>query len=329
MNLLFFGDVHITERDIPEIEGIFNEIMVIRQSYGANGIIITGDSFDSINPTSKELDFFSTFLRKLNLPIKLLAANSHESTTPEESVLNHFGILHDNVFICKDYADTNQLYVGHFGITESVLTRGGTVNKADLAQYRSVVLGHFHNHEIIKPNIMQLGSVRYVDFGEDPSIGKKVAVCKDYGSKEPKWFIIQLKSPYPMISLKLCQYNDSMGSRDAIIEEKVSPAKPVPQIQGKFYVSVDTLRTALDKLDPKTKVRVIFEDYDLYREFLPYSTFYSQKFFLYKEKKNFVLDLGLDRTKNETISLKDSLTKYLEINQIPEDIKQILLKEIK
>jgi len=325
---MFFGDIHITERDIPEITDIFSEILILKDKYSISGIIITGDSFDTTKPTSKELDFFSNFLRKLNTPVTILAANSHESTTPEESVLNHFGILHDKVFICKEYIDAPHLFVGHFGIKESLLTYGGTVSKSDLKQYQNVILGHFHNHELIKPNIMQLGSVRWVYFGEDPNIPKKVAICHNYNSGDKQWSIIDLKSPYPMINIELYKNNDFKESKATILPKNVQPASPGKESQAQIN-DIPNLLAYLDKLYPKTKVRVIFKDYSLYREFLPYSTKYKEMFFLFKERKDFVLDIALKSPQSETTSLKDSLIKYMDINKVPEEIKQTLLKEIK
>lgn len=203
MNLMFATDFHILEQDLPEINEIFSELLILKDKYSINKLIVPGDSFDSIKPTSKELDCLANFFRKLNIPIILIVANSHESTTPEDSIVNHFGLLNDRIFVCREYIDEDKLYVGHFGIKESVLNYGGTVSKTELKKFKNVVLGHFHNFEIIKPNIMQLSSIRYVDFGEDKNNKKRIAICLDYGEKDQKWATILLNSPYPMIDIEL------------------------------------------------------------------------------------------------------------------------------
>ena len=131
-------------------------MLIIKDRYCINKLIIPGDSFDKVSPTSKELDCLSTFLKKINLPTTLLAANSHESTTQTESVINHFGILADTINVVKEYHDENKLFVGHFIMNQSTKNYGGTVYFKTLKQYRYVILGHGHNHEICKDNWCQL-----------------------------------------------------------------------------------------------------------------------------------------------------------------------------
>ena len=197
---MFAGDFHIRENDLEEICKIFEELLSLISKAQISKVFITGDSFDKITPTSLELDCLSNFLSAIKCPVVLIAANSHESTTQEQSIINHFGILKDNITVCKEYIENNTLFVGHFGITQSALSRGGTVDKKELSSYRNVILGHFHNYELIQPNICQLGSVRYIDFGEDTSIVKRVAICYDVESKKPQWKFPAIKSCYPMIN---------------------------------------------------------------------------------------------------------------------------------
>ncbi len=103
----------------------------------------------------------------------------------------------------KEYHDENKLFVGHFIMNQSSKNFGGTVDSKTLKQYRYVILGHGHNHEMSRENWCQLGSIRYVDFGEDPNIKKVVAVCQNYESDRPKWIWIPLHSPYPMKNIIL------------------------------------------------------------------------------------------------------------------------------
>jgi DNA repair exonuclease SbcCD nuclease subunit len=328
MNLMFASDFHILESELLEINEIFAELLILKDKYSINKIIIPGDSFDSIKPTSKELDCLSNFFKNLNIPIILIAANSHESTTPEDSVVNHFGLLNEKIYVCKEYIDEERLFVGHFGVKESTLGYGGTVSKTDLRKYKNVVLGHFHNHEIIKPNIMQLGSIRYVDFGEDKNIKKRIAICLNYGETDQKWLILALNSPYSMIDIELTKNSTSITSNDASKTKNI-----VPTSSGKrncaSFLSISDITAYLDKLDSKIKIRVIFNNYDLWREFLPLSDKYKDKFFLFKEKKDFLIsEHSLAKAKNEMTSLKESLKNYLEKNKVEEEIKKIILEEI-
>jgi DNA repair exonuclease SbcCD nuclease subunit len=100
-NVLFFSDLHITQSSLKECILILEEIGSLVTQCNVDTIIDLGDTFDSLKPNSIELDVFATFIRRINRKIIILAANSQESTTQEESILNHYGILSKNVVIVK------------------------------------------------------------------------------------------------------------------------------------------------------------------------------------------------------------------------------------
>lgn len=328
MNILFASDFHILESDLTEINAIFDELLIIKDKYCINKLIIAGDSFDKINPTSKELDCLSSFLKKINTPTILLAANSHESTTQTESVVNHFGILQDTINVVKEYHDENNLFVGHFIVNSSSRNYGGTVDSKTLQQYRYVILGHGHNPEMIKPNICQLGSIRYVDFGEDPKLSKIVAICTNYETNHPQWLWIPINSLYPMVNIELGQ-NDKITPTQDPKNVKSSILAPINPPNLRQFNNISAIVSYLDQTDPKTKVRVIFRDYGLWREFLPFSETYKKKFFKFVEKKDFIMSSNLVVAKQENITLKESLLKFLETNKVPKEIRKILLEELK
>ena len=327
MNILFATDFHILESDIPEIETIFEELLILKDRYAINALMILGDSFDKINPTSKELDCLSSFLKKMNVPTILLAANSHESTTETESVINHFGILKDTITVVKEYHDNNKLFIGHFIVNSASKNFKGTIDAKSLIKYQFVILGHGHNYEMINPNICQLGSIRYVDFGEDPKIPKMIGICEDYEARNPNWKFIPLNSPYSMINIELGQKAD-LGGSSSMVESKIALPRSSDKAKYPIFNDISALLAYLDQIDPKTKVRIIFNDYSLWREFLPLSESYKSKFFKFVEKKDFIMSSNLVVAKQENITLKESLLKFLETNKVPEEIKKILLEEI-
>jgi len=329
LNILFASDFHIVESDLEEINAIFDELLIIKDKYCVNKLIIPGDSFDKVSPTSKELDCLSTFLKKINLPTTLLAANSHESTTQTESVINHFGILADTINVVKEYHDENKLFVGHFIMNQSSKNFGGTVDSKTLKQYRYVILGHGHNYEMSKENWCQLGSIRYVDFGEDPKIPKVVGICLDYESSNPRWLWIPLNSCYPMVNLNLGKNLDLDPSKTTLNpKSSILQAQSTPNLRQ--FNEISAIMAYLDQLDPKTKVRIIHKDYNLWRSLLPYSETYKQKFSKFIEKKDFLISANREILQStETSSLKDSLIKFLETNKVPEEIKKVLLEELK
>jgi hypothetical protein len=92
---------------------------------------------------------------------------------------------------------------------------------------------------------------------------------------------------------------------------------------------VGSLCFYLDKLLEKTKIRIIFKDYDNWVSFLPFYQKYKDKFILFRDKKEFIMSSNLVETKQNNLPLKESLIKWLEQNKIEEKIKQILLEELK
>jgi DNA repair exonuclease SbcCD nuclease subunit len=231
--------------------------------------------------------------------------------------------------VVKEYHDEHKLFVGHFIMNQSSKNFGGTVDSKTLKQYRYVILGHGHNHEMSRDNWCQLGSIRYVDFGEDSNIKKVVAVCQNYDSDRPKWLWILLKTPYSLINIELSKNEVLERSKDTSSQElSISQAQSTSNLRQ--FKGISDLVSYLDQTDPKTKVRVIFKDYGLWREFLPLSETYKKKFSKWVEKKDFLISANREiLVSKETSSLKNSLIKFLESNKVPEEIKKVLLEELK
>ena len=345
MNYLFYTDIHITKESLEECKLVQDEILMLCEKYKIHTVFNLGDSFDGLKPGSAELDLFSDFVKKLNRPLILLVANSHESETHTESVVNHFGILNDNITVVKDYHDEGKLYCGHFIINESKENKGslsGTKSKKDLKDYKFVVLGHGHNFEIIKPNVCQLGSCRYVSFGEDENIKKKVAIVLDYGEDKEKWGFVDLLSPYPIVNIEVSLKIESKPSKTAIRDtnsvktaditvDTNDPKSSISQAQtSQNTAKIKELCQKLDKLAPLTKVRIIFKDYSLWREFLPFYQTYKEKFIIFRDKKDFIIeDKVITQGKSDTQTVVESLKKYLIANKVEQKIQDILLEELK
>jgi DNA repair exonuclease SbcCD nuclease subunit len=305
MNLLIAGDFHLTERDLEECTLVLNEIIIVKNKYNVEKLIITGDTFDRINPSSKELDCFSNFVKEIDIPIILLSANSHESSSQTESIVNHFGILNNMVTVVKQYQDDDYLFIGHFIVNESKKNYGGSVPKKVLDKYKYVVLGHGHSYEVIPKNICQLGAVRYVDFAEVNDKAKIVLLIENYRTESEKLSFLALKSSYPM--------------KDVI----------VPPVSSGEESEQAKWRLALDSLSPKTKVRLVFSDFSSYINNVNSLQQYKERFSLFQVKKNFLIsDKCYLGAKTETVSLKESLEIYLKNNNISEEIKSILLGEL-
>jgi len=338
MNILLFSDIHINKQDLPECQSILEEILSLCEQYQIDQVIDLGDTFNGLSPSSQELDTFSDFVNKLNRKIIILAAQSHESENFEHSILNHFGILKkDTITILKEYHDDNHLFCGHFIVKESKKNFGATISKSEL-KYKYIFLGHSHSFEIIKPNICQLGSVRFVDFAESEDKQKVVAIIENYGEKEEKVQFIPLKNPYPMIEYILGDNSNEINELDKVnentpIKDPIEVKKVVPGASGEQIAPlndpVGQLIVQLDQTDPKTKIRIIYKNYELWRTFLPFQQKYKEKFVKFIDKKEFIISANSQKREDkETVNLLELLNSWLEKNQIPEAIKKVLKEEI-
>ena len=323
-NYLFFSDLHITKKDLPECKAVLGEIIDLCDSHQITHIFNLGDTFDNLHPTSCEFDLFSDFITALNRPITILAAQSHESEDSTNSIVNHFSILNKNVTIVKEYKE-NDLYCGHFIVNQSKNNYGGTVDASTLKKYKYVILGHEHIPEDIG-NIYQLGSVRYVDFGDNGAIPKRVAIIDEEGLK-----FVNLKSPIPMQDIYL-------ATKQGIeVPKQESPRRGRPkrmQISPSETQKTDTfegisrLLPYLDSLDPKNKIRIIFLDFTSWLAFRPYYDKYSDKFILFTDRKDYTITIKENKIDDKNQTLKQSLEAYLKENNVSSSIQEILLKEI-
>jgi len=308
MNLLVFTDLHIRKSELIECALVLDEIIMLSNKYNVDTVYNLGDTFDVLKPESECLDLFSKFITKLNKPLICLAANSHESTTPEESIMNHFGILHPSVQVYKEYTDEDYMYCGHFTLTESSISYGATKIAEDYKKYKYVLLGHQHSLQAIGTNIMHLGACRYIDFAESQDKAKTVLLIENYKGTDETNHLLGLKSAYNMIDV----YLDPKG-------DKVPPRASLAKSEEEF-------KAVLDKFPPKTKVRVIFKDFESYSRVINSLSTYKDKLVLFVEKKDFIMNSNSVLTKKEDISLKESLIKYLDENKVNGDIKKILLE---
>ena len=334
MNLLIFGDLHITQNSLSECRLILNELLDLCKKYSISKIINLGDTFDALRPSSQELDLFAEFIKDLNRPITIIAANSHESENEQISILNHYGILSDNVTVVKEYIDGDHMYCGHFALLESNKSFGSKLSKEDLKDYLYVFLGHIHSQQMIKPNIVHLGSCRYVNFDEAKDKAKIVALITDYNGDKETVHFLKLKSPIPMLELHLgIKYRENaiLDTQDETLEAQSPKTAPINPSNLRQNQAITDLISKLDKTDPNTKVKVKIMDFDSFRQFLPLSHIYINKFDTFKYETHFevISDKQIVRAKNQTDTFLESFKKWLDNQQINIIIKDILLEEIK
>jgi len=350
-NILIYSDLHINQSSIKECIHILEEIGMLANKYNCDTLINLGDTFDCLKPSSQEMDIFATFIRRLgNKKHIIISADSHESETKEISVLNHYGILSDNVLVTKEYKDDNHMYCGHFILKESNINYGAKLSKEDLKNYLYVFLGHQHSFQIIKPNCVQLGSCRYIDFSEAGDKQKVIAIISDYNTDKEQVHFLKLKTPYPMAefilnSSKINKLGEKPSKTSPLeapesinLVQNTSKGKDTDLSKSKQITStnplnlsqIDLLRQKLDKLDKRTKVKVKILDFKAFQEFLPLVNKYNAKFevFKYSTEFNVVSDNIQKGLLNETKNFKNSFQEWLGHQKIDVKIKDILLKEI-
>lgn len=330
-NLLIYSDLHISQSSLKECVFILEEIGMLVNKYKVDTLINLGDTFDGLKPSSSEMDVFATFIRRIGKDKQhiILAANSHESESEEISVLTHYGILADNVKVVKEFKDGNHLYCGHFIVKEAKKNYGAKISKESLKDYCYVFLGHQHSYEVIKPNICQLGSVRYVNFDEANDKQKIVALIENYNTPNEKVHFLKLKSPYPMQQLYLQQKPILEGSNDTPEAEKTQQRGKESGFSSVFE-GVSDLITYLDTLNANTKVKIKVKDFESYKQFLPLEWKYQQKFVKFVRENDFeLISKNNQKSKQTEIDLKKSFEEFAREKQIDNEIKTIINNELK
>ena len=298
-NLLIFSDLHLTQQDLPECNEVLHEILDIKKKVDIDCVADLGDTFDSLKPTSDCLDLISTFLKDLNCQSIILAANSHESETESSSIINHFGILASNVQVVKEYIDPKKLFLGHFFIKQSKVNYGSTRDILEFDTFKHVICGHQHIFEIIKPNFCHIGSCRYIDFAEASGGAKKILYIKDYGTDKEQCKFINLKSPYPMYDLEI-------------------------------NCSLVEFSKKLNALSSNSKIRVICNTYEQYKDYLVLEQEFKPKFNIFKHKNTFDnMYNNLVLAKQQDISFEQGFKEWKDKQPIDKEVKEIIDEEMK
>jgi hypothetical protein len=182
MKYIVLGDPHIDEASIDECDRIFNSINVLLQERKKNKESITliclGDYYDKNRPTSSEIDLgtkWAVEFRK-NVDRYVMIIGNHCEVTKKENCVSY--LRHLDIEVLDD-AIIDGMYFGHFMTDVSRKSFGeyDKDRKIEDIKHKFVFLGHQHDfQELYKGKKFHLGSMRYTSFGEDESLGKKLAV---------------------------------------------------------------------------------------------------------------------------------------------------------
>ena len=192
MRTIIFGDPHISEKAIPELDSIFTEIL----KQEGDTLIMLGDYYDNKRPTAREILFGTEWALKFKKRFKtVIFLRGNHDKTKEISAIDY--LQYFKIKVVDEYIDKNNNYYGHF-MTNKSLYEYGTFQKTvkELRQYTYTLLGHQHNPQELEQNMYHLGSIRYCNFNEVVDSYKRIAII-DKGKLE----FIKLNSPIPMIDV--------------------------------------------------------------------------------------------------------------------------------
>jgi DNA repair exonuclease SbcCD nuclease subunit len=193
-------------------------------------------------------------------------------------------------------------------------------------------LGHQHSREIIKPNICQLGSVRYVNFDEAEDKNKVVALITDYKTEEVRVRFLPIFSANPMKTIDLeakSILNDDLKETNDTLQSEES--KSQAQSSSKKTFSLIECQEILDSLPSNTKVKIRIHDFESFKQFLSLVSRYISKFSVFKYETDFEIISPINQKciEKETKTFRETFVKWLEDQEIDNQIKDILLKEVK
>jgi len=339
-----FTDPHIRLEDFEELQLVCNETVTIFKTNNVKEIWMLGDSFHRTNPSPLEIDFFSNFLKQFgNIPIKIVAAASHESISLENSILTHFGILKDNILIAPHFEFTinnKKFLLLHRMFKESLCGFKEDKSIYDY-NYDFLFAGHQHTpQEIVKNKAYHIGSCRYINFSEAKDPYKYVGIL-DFDKKEANPLeLIELKSIYPMFDLTIGTDTSILSVNGPKIKKRGRPPKRAIEQKSLVSSSQETqnprhfgalsdLFTFLDSLSPKSKVRLTFEDFNIFADYLKNEENYKKKFYVYKRETKFnVFETVTESSKKDNQSMVEYFKRWLEEKKIKKEIAEILLKEL-
>ncbi len=245
--MIIFGDPHIEEKNIDELEDIFSEIIFLKNDKYED-IVCLGDYYHNNRPTAREIEFGTKWAVKFTTDrnfVVLRGNHPRVSVTEKLSSVEYLKYL--DVIVENDLIWENT-YFAHKETEKSEMFYGREhshpdyfVSTKDLEKYRLVLLGHQHKFQQISTTIYHLGSCIFNSFNELDHKRKYIVKLAD------KLKLIELKSPIPMLEVKSVK--------------------------------------ELDKVDSKTKVRLKFESFEQFKKEI--NLIKKDRFYQFKIKLDF------------------------------------------
>lgn len=240
--ILVIGDVHLYEKSIQEIKDIFEEI---KKKYipKVKEVWFLGDLFHKKYASPFEIDYLTELLIDLQKFCKIsILTGNHDELSKKLSAVDytrHFGIQLDRFSTVKSLHGKT-VYLGHHFWNESdkhVKDERFKVKEYS-KKYDLSFTGHDHKHKIYEKNVINLGSIRRISYGEIDYPEPKIAIID---SKTFKVTLHDLKSYIPMVEVKSVKECKKIEERTKVrlvfktFEDYVKNINKVPELEKKFY----------------------------------------------------------------------------------------------
>jgi DNA repair exonuclease SbcCD nuclease subunit len=270
---IFFTDVHITDQTANVCEDIFDQILNISKELGVKDLICGGDVFTSRKGQPlKPLTTFYNFVKQCeenSLHLNIIPGN-HDKTnykivnsfldvfklSNNVTVFDQDGPLNDDIYMApffdaddyiKRISKVNtkfKLLITHIGV-KGAKSNSGVEIESKIGQdlfnnFDTVLIGHYHDIQILSDKIIYTGSCYQGNFGEDERKGCWV-IYDDYSLD-----FIQLQSP-KYTTIKVDSKDIDAKFVDDIISNKESGHNYRVMVKGIKGKNLDPYRIKLQE----------------------------------------------------------------------------------
>lgn len=256
--MICIGDTHIQEKDINELEGVFEEILSLASPQET--FVCLGDFFHNKNPTTKEIKFGTIWAKKFldKGEFKLLIGN-HPTISPDLSSVDYLKelgvklykeLVIDNIYFGHKETEKSDMYFGRESYDDEYF-----IHTSKLNDYKFSLLGHQHKYQLLTNTIFHLGSVIYTSFGEIGKDRKYIVVIGKGGRT-----FIPLQSTIPMYEIFDIDELDRIPAKSKVrftlrsFEQFTKEINDIQKYKKKFYqfkVKLDFVKQPL-KIEKKS-----------------------------------------------------------------------------
>ena len=248
MKAIVFTDPHVEEKAIPELEGVFKEIL--KYSKETPVLICVGDYYEKKNPNAREIEFGTKWAIKFKqaYPQFYMVTGNHPDIDGKISSVSY--LEHLDIKVVPELVFDNTYY-GHYMVQESKCGFNEPLTAGELSsKYELSILGHQHSYQDINGVVIHPGSIRYVDFGEVTDRGKYIMLVD-----ECTYLQIRLNLVRPMYEIASVKDITNIPTHASVrivissVSQLLSEIDRINAIKGNYYnlvtkMTFDTIDTA-------------------------------------------------------------------------------------